>query len=141
MENLLEKIQKVVEGTVMCSFSTITTDGKPWVRYVMAQFSEDLTIQFSTHVTDRKVEQIKSHNEVHLTCGVTDPSILKPYLQIQGKATLINDSKAKHALWGPGMEKIYKGPDDENYGVIRVVPYRIEYCEVGEHEIKVLNIN
>lgn len=87
------------------------------------------------------MEQINLFNEVHLTCGVTDPSVLKPYLQIQGKATLINDSEIKHALWGPGMENIYKSPDDENYGVIRVEPYRIEYCEVGVPGVEVLNVN
>ncbi len=139
MSDLNLKIQKLLNAPILCGFSTITADNKPWVRYVMAHVSKDLVFQFPTHITDRKVEQISLNNEVHLTCGITDPSVLKPYLQVQGKAFLLQEKSVKHALWNPNMEKIFEGPDDENYGVIEVKPYRIELCEVGKGSPEILN--
>ena len=35
------------------------------------------------------------------------------------------------------MSDIFEGPDDPNYGVIIVKPYRIEYCTPGSFEPEV----
>ncbi len=141
MPDVFNVIKKILDEPILCSFSTITNDGKPWVRYVMAHADKNLLIRFPTHVSDRKVQQIELNNEVHLTCGITDPSVFKPYLQIQGTALLIEDKKIKHDLWNDQMERVFKGPDDEDYGVIEVTPYSIELCEVGKKKTDVLMIN
>ncbi len=141
MSVLSTRIQKILNTPTLCGLSTITTDGKPWVRYVMAQATENLLIRFPTHMTDRKVEQIKLNNEVHLTCGINDPSIIKPYLQIQGTARLVQEKETKHNLWNEDMGKVFKGPDDENYGVIEVTPYRIELCEIGKAAPEIFETN
>ena len=137
MSVLREKIHALLKNPQLASLATVTEEGKPWVRYVMAVTSEDLTINFATFIKARKVAQIKKNPEIHLTCGCTDPNELKPYLQIQGKAELDTSQEIRYGFWNNSLEKIFEGPDDPNYGVIQVIPYRIEYCEPGKMEPEV----
>jgi general stress protein 26 len=132
MTELTDRIKKVVQGTNLAGLSTITTDGKPWVRYVMIEASDDFTFRCSTPLSGRKVAQIASNPEAHLTCGIKDPTNLTPYLQIQGHAEVRTDSEARHAFWSDRLSAVFKGPDDPNYGVVVVKAYRIEYCQVGK---------
>jgi general stress protein 26 len=103
----------------------------------MVVTSDDLTIRCATFVGARKVKQIEKDPEVHLTCGVTDPREMAPYLQIQGRATLSTSQEARHGFWQEMLAAIFDGPDDPKYGVLEIVPYRIEYCSVGSHEPEV----
>jgi len=85
----------------------------------------------------RKVKQIAQNAEVHLTCGVTDPTKIAPYLQIQGRARFSTEEAERHGFWSEMLEPIFSGPDDPNYGVVIVTPYRIECCSPGKHEPEV----
>jgi general stress protein 26 len=127
MSDLKERILKIVQQPQLASLATITEDGKPWVRYVMTVATEDLTIRCATFVGARKVKQIEKNPEVHLTCGVTDPRNMAPYLQIQGRATFSTDRNVRHAFWTDMLSHIFSGPDDPKYGVIEIKPYSIEY--------------
>jgi len=62
---------------------------------------------------------------------------MAPYLQIQGRAVLNTSKEARHAFWSDMLSHIFSGPDDPNYGVLEITPYRIEYCTVGSHEPEV----
>ncbi len=137
MSELRKKIHEILKVPQLDSLATLTGDGKPWVCYVMIVTSENLIINFATFVKSRKVEQIKNNPEVHLTCGSTDPNEIKPYLQIQGRAQLNTSHDLRHDFWCGILEKIFQVPDDPNYGIIQVIPYRIEYCEYGEMELEV----
>lgn len=137
MPDLKDKIYQILKNLQMASFATVTEDGKPWVRYVMINGTEDLTIRFATFVSARKVEQVQKDPEVHLTCGVTDPRKMVPYLQIQGKARMTTEEAERHVFWFDMLSEIFKGPDDPNYGVIIIEPYRIEYCTPGSFEPEV----
>lgn len=131
---LRKKILEILEKVQLAGFATINEEGKPWVRYVMTKGSDDMTVRFSTFVSARKVKQIEANPEVHLTMGVTDPEKMASYLQIQGKAHLTTDEAERHAFWIPMLEQIFKGPDDPEYGVIVVEPYRIELMNAGTFE-------
>ena len=137
MSDVRERILKILRQPQLAGLATITQDGKPWVRYVMAVASEDLTIRCATFVSARKVKQIKKNPEVHLTCGVADPRTMAPYLQIQGRATLNTSREARHGFWSDMLASIFSGPDDPNYAVVEIKPYYIEYCSVGVHEPEV----
>lgn len=132
MPNLKERILDVVKAPSLSGFATTTKDGKPWVRYVMAEASDDLTFRFSSFSDARKVEQIKSNPEVHLTCGIKDPTHMGPYLQIQGRASFTTDREARHAFWTERLRLLFSGPDDPKFGVVTVQAYRIELCYVGQ---------
>ena len=131
------KILEVIKTPQLAGFATLNEEGKPWVRYVMSTGRDDMTIRFGTFVNARKVKQIIANPEVHLTMGVQDPTKMAPYVQIQGKATLTTNQDEKTALWDPACEKIFQGPEDPNYGVIIVTPYRVELMDVGQFEPQV----
>jgi general stress protein 26 len=135
MPNLKERILDVVKAPCLAGFATTTKDGKPWVRYMMIEASDDLTFRFSSFSNARKIAQIESNPEVHLTCGITDPTNMGPnmgpYLQIQGRAELTTDREARHAFWSDRLRVLFEGPDDPNYGVVIVQAYRIEFCHFG----------
>ena len=141
MPDLKKRIIDILEKPQLASFATITKDGKPWVRYVMCMGSADLSIRFASHIYARKVEQIKNNPEVHLTCGIQAPRVMNPYLQIQGRAMLTTDTAERNNFWSDNLKNIFKGPDDPQYGVIILTPYRIELCNPREHEPEVLEIN
>lgn len=131
MPNLKDRILDVVKAPFLAGLATTTKDGKPWVRYVMVEASDDLTFRCSSPVNARKVAQIESNPEVHLTCGISLPTDMGPYLQIQGRAEFRTDSEARHAFWSDRLSAIFQGPDDPNYGVVVVHAYRIELWHVG----------
>lgn len=131
MEQLEKRILEIFAQQPLAVCASITLDGKPWVRYVAISAEEDLSIRFATFAGTRKVEQIRANPEVHLTCGVESLSEMKPYLQVQGLAEFSRNKTLRHDFWNPMLEHIFKGPDDPNYGVVVVKPYRIECTTPG----------
>ena len=137
MSDLKGRILDIIRKPQLSGFSTVTEDAKPWVRYVMIVGDENMTIRLATFVKARKVAQIEKNPEVHITCEITDPMKMAPYLQIQGHAELVTDKETRHAFWSDMLKAIFDGPDDPKYGVIVVKPYRIEYCKPGSPEPEV----
>jgi general stress protein 26 len=139
MDDLTQEIREILRVGQFCiaSLATVTQDGKPWVRYVSPVASDDLSLRFATHLNSRKVAQIRGNPEVHLTCGVTDPEKLTPYIQIQGRARLVTDSTERAAFWVSGFAAHFSGPDDPNYVVVHIEPYRIEVPSHTSAEVKV----
>ena len=134
MNELTERIVAILTQPQLAGLATVTQDGKPWVRYVMTLASEDMVIRCATFVKARKVRQIEKNPEVHLTCGVTDPREMVPYLQIQGQAALNTGKEVRHSFWTDMLGQIFDGPDDPRYGVLEITPYRIEYCDAASPE-------
>jgi general stress protein 26 len=127
MSELKEKIYAKMQQPTLAVLATITEDGKPWVRYCTPRFDENLTIWIATFIHSRKVGQIKKNPEVHLTVGITTMETAESYLQIQGRAEILTDAESKKAIWFPPLENIFSGPEDPNYCVLKISPYRIEY--------------
>jgi general stress protein 26 len=137
MSNVQQKIVDMICQPQLACLATITRDGKPWVRYVFCTGSKDMSIRFASFCNSRKVAQINNNPEVHLTCGVTDPRSMGPYLQIQGRATLNTSKEARHGFWSDMLKAIFSGPDDPNYAVLEIKPYYVEYVSPGVHEPEV----
>lgn len=66
-----------------------------------------------------------------MTTGVTSIETAESYLQIQGKAKTLTDEATRKAVWFEGLEGVFSGPDDPNYCVCKITPYRIEYHKMG----------
>jgi general stress protein 26 len=129
--NVKDKIIEKMKSPTLGAIATITEKGLPWVRYVMVWSDEDLFIWFATFRRSRKAQQIEKKSEVHLTLGVTDAETAESYLQIQGKAVILTDSATKQASWYDHLENIFSGPEDPEYCVCRITPYRIEYTSMA----------
>jgi general stress protein 26 len=140
MSDLKGRILQVLGQPQLSSLATVTAEGKPWVRYVMVVSDNHMTVRFASFVGARKIEQIKRNPEVHLTCGVTNPTDMKPYLQIQGRARFTTEEKERHGFWNEMLRPIFDGPDDPKYGVVIVDPYRIELCTPGSFEPEVWSV-
>jgi len=138
MSELKERITKGLKRLQLANLATVTADGRPWTRYVMVAGDDALTLRSATLLPARKVAQIKNNPEVHVTCGVLDPMEMKPYYQIQGTAEVTTDAVERHAFWNPSLEPIFSGPDDPNYAVVVIKPYRIELCSPPNMEPEVL---
>ena len=80
MSELKHRIIEILQQPQLAALATVINEGKPWVRYVICLGQDDMTIRFATFANSRKVAQIKDNPEVHLTCGVTDPADMRPYL-------------------------------------------------------------
>jgi general stress protein 26 len=131
MADLKPRIMEILRQPQLAGFATVTTEGKPWVRYVVSFTGEDLTIRFASFANSRKVAQLNSNPEVHLTCGVSNQQDMRPYLQIQGRAQFVTDRAERHGFWNDLFKNYFQGPDDPNYGVVVIKPYRIELWSPG----------
>lgn len=134
MDDLKERILAVIKTPQLMPLATVTEDGNPWVRYVMGFGADDLSIRFVTSLQTRKVAQIKSNPEVHLTCGASSSSLQETerYLQISGKAEITTDETERNLYWNDNLKAYFSGPDDPAYCVVIVKPYRIEYSTLTE---------
>ncbi len=141
MSELKERIEKGLRKLQLANLSTITQEGLPWTRYVMVSGDADLTLRSATLITARKVEQIRNNPEVHVTCGVLNPMEMSVYYQIQAQAEIVTDADEKSAFWNPSLEPIFSGPDDPNYAVVVIKPYRVEVCTPPEMTPEVLEVS
>ncbi len=130
MLTLKEQIAAIMSPLQLSAVATIA-GGKPWVRYVMTIGGDDLNVRFATYAGSRKVAQIAANPEVHVTLGVNDPANMTPYLQIQGRARFSTEAAERHGFWSEMLANYFSGPDDPNYGVVIVTPYRIELAKAG----------
>jgi general stress protein 26 len=125
---LKDKILAVIGKPVLGALATITEDGKPWTRYVVPQADPDLTIHFCTFLGSRKIAHLRANSEVHLTVGNnTLDNMGEPYLQIAGRAEVSTDPAIRRKYWHSELKAYFSGPDDPNFCVVLIKPYRIEY--------------
>ena len=134
MNDLKEKILAKMMDHTLASFATITENNQPWSRYVIVKADDNMDIWFATYKKSRKVDQIAHNPEVHITLGVTEAQSAVSWLQIQGRAEILDDIKTKKTRWYDMLEPIFSGPDDPNYVVCKVRPYRIEYYTMNKRE-------
>ncbi|KPJ77315.1 MAG: hypothetical protein AMJ54_08390 [Deltaproteobacteria bacterium SG8_13] len=137
MDQLKKKILDKMRGLTLASFATVAEDGKPWVRYVVVKADENMDIWFATFKTSRKVRQISAKPDVHLLLGVTDLPAAASWIQIQGRAEILDDAETKNAVWYSMLEPMFSGPDDPNYTVCKVTPSRIEYYAMNRQQPEV----
>ena len=131
MTELKQKILAKIQQPTLSTLATVTEHGKPWVRYVTLMADENLTIWGATFCGSRKVPQIKNNPEVHVTTGVSSMETAECYLQIQGTAEILSDPEVKKTVLYDHLQHIFSGPDDPNYCVLKISPYRIEFQGMG----------
>jgi general stress protein 26 len=137
---LADKIRNKLKKRTLASFATVTEEGKPWTRYVVARGDENLDIWFATFKGSRKTRHIARNSEVHVLLGVNDMATAASWLQIQGRAEILEDTVTKQAVWYSMLEPIFSGPEDPNYVVCKVTPYRIEYYTMNSRQPQIWQV-
>ncbi len=132
MQDLKNKIYQKLQMPQLVSFATMTKEGKPWVRYVMAWATPDLDIMLSTSLSSRKVEQVKANPDVHFTAGAMNMEDVESYLQIEGKAEVSQDAELLQRVWNDNLKRYFTGPDDPNFCIVITKPTRIEWYSMTE---------
>ncbi|MBC8473752.1 MAG: pyridoxamine 5'-phosphate oxidase family protein [Candidatus Omnitrophica bacterium] len=141
MENqeLKDKILKVIQEYPIGSIATIK-DGKPWVRYMAMQVESDLTLYTSAFASSRKISQIKTNNNVHVSFGAYNEDWNLPYIGVAATAKILTDLEIKKKLWCDKLNQFFKGPQDPNYVVVKITPSSIEYMSPGAHQPEVYTL-
>jgi len=138
MSELKQRILDKMRGMNLWGLANVTREGKPWVRYVSpTRLDQDLTIWCATFAGSRKVAQIAANPEVHLTMGMHEVSMEGSYLQVQARAQILTGQASKKAAWSEHLARIFQGPDDPNFAVLKIVPYRVELMTMGRMEPEV----
>jgi general stress protein 26 len=137
MNELEEKIWKILGKAQTAALATISASGAPWVRYVTVRAEKNLSLNFCTGLSTRKAVEIAANPEVHLTCGNLQPPDDSVFLQIAGRAEIHADTVTKHQYWQEKWRCYFKGPDDPDYVMVFVHPYRIEYTGPDSFEPEV----
>lgn len=136
MNDLEKRIFSIINKPGLACLATITEDGKPWARYVIAVGFEDMTIRLATFLASKKVKHIAKNPNVHLVCGVPNAEYQDSYLQIQGSAIVTTDKLEKQSFWNNQLKNIFTGPDDPNYAIVIIKPKRIElWSGMSEPEV------
>ncbi len=131
MSDLKERIYDAGKEMQLVNVASITEDGKPWVRYVMGKMDSDLAFRFCTHLSSRKVGQIKKTPDVHVSLGVTSLETAKNWLQVQGTAEVSTDRAELDSFWFDDLKNYFSGPNDPEYCVLIIRPTRIEFGSMG----------
>ena len=133
MPNAKEKTIELLKTHQLANLATLTLDGRPWTRFVMIKSNDQFQLRSAVSLKSRKVAQIKQHPEVHLAFGVHDPrDMIHPYVQIQGLAHFTSDPTEKERYWFDMLAHVFSGPNDPNYAVLIVEPYRVEFNAPGQ---------
>ncbi len=138
-QELKKKIIDVIKKYPMGSVATIK-DGKPWVRYMVVQSQEDLSLYTTTFASTRKISQIKKNNNIHLAFGFDPKNWALPFVNVEGVAEVLTDPETKKKYWKEEFKQYYKGPDDPNYTVIKITPKIIEYMAAGARQPEIYTI-
>jgi len=124
-DSILIYARMIVDSSNSRVLVTVDESEKPRAR-IMSPFTpeDDWTIWLGTFPKSRKVEQIKKNPNV--VVFYYDSKTFS-YVNISGKARLINDADLKAKYWKEGWERFY--PDrDKDYILVKVTPERLEVC-------------
>jgi general stress protein 26 len=119
------------DDVFLAALATVDGDGHPHVRFVRGRIDDDLTIRCPTFLGTGKVEQIREHPRVALTCGDTDSSHAGTYLEIKGEARISTEPADRLRVWGEQQKKWFSGPDDPEFAVVVIRPTLIEVLPIG----------
>lgn len=130
MTDIQDRIRALAPGLQLVSLATTTATGAPWVRFVAGRMMPDLSVWFSTHLSSRKIGQLRRDPRVHATLGATDFTA-QEWLQIEGRAEISTAQSDRAAFWFDGLRAYVSGVDDPEYAVVKVIPDRIEIGAMG----------
>ena len=113
-----------------CFLITLSESGEPHARLVQPfEPEQDLTIWVGTWKESRKVGEIQKDNRVTLAFHDKEDTA---YVTLLGSAQLEKDIKKRRKYWRRDwIGFLPKGPEGDDYVLIRFIPSRIELMNFG----------
>ena len=128
----VEDIRRIISGCKYCDMATVDGD-RPRVRPVSAFLQDDMTILIAAFAKSRKMAELARNPNVEL-CYVDGGH---NQVRVSGTAEVIDDVAVKRDVMENNLpremwEKFFSGPEDPNFGLVRIVPERFEWNSSGE---------
>ncbi|MBI2389255.1 MAG: pyridoxamine 5'-phosphate oxidase family protein [Deltaproteobacteria bacterium] len=104
---------------------THDTTGMPRARpLVIVKVEDDARVWFATTDHSPKIREITGDAAVAVVCHRSSD---EAWISVSGHARLVRDRQRAHAMWSPGLQAWFSGPDDPALLLIEVVPTHAEY--------------
>jgi general stress protein 26 len=121
-DNLQQEIMNIIEKDHVGVLSTMQGN-KPHARYMMF-FHDELQLYTATNKKTHKVEEIENNPNVHVLLGFDQKG--DQYIELQGKASIVNDQNLKEKYWNDQLSPWLDGPNDPEYCLLKINPEHIE---------------
>ncbi|OIJ14114.1 general stress protein [Anaerobacillus arseniciselenatis] len=132
-DHLKEEVINIIDNDHVGVLSTMQ-ENKPHARYMMF-FHDELQLYTATNKKTHKVDEIEDNPNVHVLLGFNENE--KKYVELQGKATLVNDDQLKQKYWNDQLMPWLDGPNDPEYCLLKIDPEHIELIE-GNNETTIM---
>jgi general stress protein 26 len=132
-EDIAVEFRRRIEQTIWCTMTTVDRQGRPRNRLVHPVWEEP-TGWLATGRHTFKAKHLAENPWVSLAFW----DQLQEQVYVDARATWVDDDAQKHRLWdlysrkaeGYGLRSFWKGPDDPNYGLLQLDPWRVELWSV-----------
>lgn len=131
--NNMQHVINVINNDQVGVLSTMQGN-KPHARYMMF-FHDQSHLFTATNKKTHKVEEIEQNPNVHVLLGFDQKG--DKYIELQGKASVINDQHLKEKYWNKELSPWLDGPNDPEYCLLKIVPEHIEMIE-GNQETPIM---
>ncbi|SFD06442.1 General stress protein 26 [Bacillus sp. 491mf] len=125
--HLKEKIENIIQSKRIGVLATMR-DNKPYSCF-MIFFHEDFVLYAATDQQSKKIADIKQNANVHVLLGREGKKWDEEYLEIEGIASIEEDSTLKNKFWTNSLKRWLLGPEDPNYVLIKINPDTIYYID------------
>ncbi|WP_226035564.1 pyridoxamine 5'-phosphate oxidase family protein [Aquibacillus saliphilus] len=115
--------EEILNNNKVGTLATVKND-KPFSRY-MTFFNDSFTLYSATNNETHKVDDLNKNNNVHIIIGYNHEGLTDSYLEIEGKAEIIDSIDVKQKLWNEDLEPWFDGVDDPNLSILKVKPNKI----------------
>lgn len=129
-EGFFRDVEAASKKAVWCALATVDGD-RPRVRVVHPTW-EGQILWFATTAGSPKVGQLRANPHVEVQFQVAPPDFV--HVVVRGTATVIEDPAEKKRVWDVldyDLSAFWpRGPEDPGYGLVRVVPERVEHSKM-----------
>ena len=131
----IKKVAKMMKELDFCMMTTQSDDGlraRPMSNNGEVEFDGD--VWFFSAADSRKIEDIKTDSEVHLSYADIENFV---FISMGGKASIVRDVDKKRQLWMKDLERWFEdGPESDDVVLIKVSPRKVAYWGEDEGEIE-----
>ncbi len=124
-----ERIVKIMKDNCLHAYLATSDGDQPFVRPVSPIVEDDMSIWVTTFCMSRKVRHIEDNPKICLAF-VEQPSGDKAAV-VFGKAQMVPDVEKKRRVWSLARfdlsQHFPEGPECKEFGLLKIVPERVEW--------------